>query len=650
MGNNNSTPMDSFEELMAKFCRNKCLLEPEYTFGTHQQDRRTPHELFVGEPQGGKSNVIALKAISLAILDRRDVVIVCRNCSHDPDQLKRSTFDELRKAFNAFAQTQGVRTQLKKQYRWPRILLTEDAATMQSLAEHREAPGNVGRIFVTIYERHHLDRVLDVVEGEDAAPFHLIVDEADKLAYGAGGPVGQQLEVLQDTARSVSFFTATAHEVMRDERFLCCALYALPRHADYKGFDHLNWVEIPHKKKNTRRDTSDASASPLERDPDLWRIVLARECDDDLLENGQPRIGLIKTETVQENQMKLADDIHAKMPDQFLTIVFNSKHIVVQCGSLTEAIVQALKDCKIKSKVKNGHSITISRTSIRDVLNAVRTLFEGDWSVIRPILIISDVVSQRGMHLRDGDYKWHLTFEVLRACKTTTVPSLMQDLRILGINKDDVPLTLYCDKELHQQLKTEFMFHREVVARAQARPNHVPLSQAVKEMPVDMRKMTDRAQLRGREKRLPVRLTAPLPDGSAADGGFSLADYGIAPPPPPVARPVTQDAAAAASGGATGVPDMNEAEFHHLTTKMFPKWARPDNRHKIAKFLQSIHFDQTFASLDDFKTYCRGFDITADHFMKPRGKWSFGMLFVVMPQGHVALHPRIRAPFEKDFC
>ncbi|NDE16023.1 hypothetical protein EBZ80_13940, partial [bacterium] len=499
-------------------------------------------------------------------------------------------------------------------------------------------------------------------DAEEALPFHLIVDEADKLAYGLDGPVKQQLEVLVDGASSVSFVTATAYEVMRDERFKCCDIYRLPRHPNYKGIEDLHWVEIPHKKKNARRDTSTTTGSPLERDPDLWHLVLERECDNDLFENGQPRIGLIKTESVIENQIKLANDIHVKMPDRFLTIVFNSSKIVIKCCELTTAIVHALKACKIKSKVKDGHSVCVTRSNIRDVLNAVRTRLFEDWSAIRPILIISDLVSQRGVHLRDSGYQWHLSFEVLRACKTTTVPALIQDLRILGIYADNVPLTLYCDKEVRDVLRLEIKALDEMTTRAKddvarERPD-MSIPEAITGMPLDVRKTTDRRQLRHGPARLPVRKVAPRPDGTSADGGFDLADYGIVSPPPPVARPVVAIARAvngdvvghAVDNAAAAVPPMDPAEFHHLTTKLFPKWARSDNDAAIARFFRSIRFDQTFRNMDEFKAYCQTFPVTVEHVMRPRGKWSFGQLFVIMRGGHVALHPQIRTQFERDFC
>jgi len=664
MGNEVSgNRLDDFQKLFGEYCALKCPLPPKsFTAESTGSDGNPPHQLFVGDVQGGKSNVMALKALYLAIVCKQDVVILCRNCVDDPHQLKQSTFDDHRKNFTQFAQERGVLSQLAGQYRWPRIVLAQDKAEMQTFktqdADHGPVENpSTGTIFLPISNTHHFDRLLDIFT-PGQRQMHMIVDEADKLAYGDDGPVARKMETLLDIASSVSFVTATAHNVMIDDRFKCCDIYHLPRHPNYKGFENLNWIPICKKPKNVRRDKDGTMATPLERDPDLWHIVLERESARNVFENGQPRIGLIKTERVIASQCKLADDIHDKMPEKFITIVYNSNHIVVNCPSLTLDTVRAFKACDIKCKADNRHNVVVSRVSIRKILHAIRTQLFLNWNAMRPILIISDLVAQRGVHLRDLEYEWHLSFEVLRTCKSTTVPTIIQELRILGIYRDNVPLTLYCDDELHRHLRVESMAHRELIERSAQlgrQRQDMSIRAAIASMSLDVRKTTERKQMRHGPARLPVRVTAPRSDKTSADGGFGIEDYGIIVTPPALLQSATRSLPPGADkddDNTDDVPPMDPKELERLTDPkkgMFKKWARVDNTTAIARFMREGLEPQRRYSRQELSVRCTEYgvqlsDITG---LRQSGEHRHSLAQIVCHVGKdkLMLHPELREAF-----
>ena len=659
---------DGFQELVLDFliktcplpalCREAVGLSPlSIGDAEEQRMRRQLFRLVVGDVQGGKSKVIAMLALYYAIVCGEDVCIVLRNCRQDEAQLREASFEEIRRQFSQFAERRGACLGLWKQYRWPDIFYTgrmmEMTTTLSRAARTAETPegqptrAKTGKILFCIAHKDHVHRAIDILV-RSKKPFHLIVDESDLIMYAQEGPVAERLDVLTDEAKTVTFVTATAHEVMKDERFLGCNILRLPRHPNYKSFDDLHWVEIAPKSKNVRRSTTAAvTPSPLEQDPDLWRIVLEREAEKPLYENQQPPIGLIKTESVKANQEMLAMDIHDKMPNKFLTVIFNSDRLQLCCPAETWALCRMFAADKVKFKLEGDSNIIIRSSNIRDVLLMLR---ENGWMI--PIVIISDFISKRGMNLRDAKHVWHLTFQVLRVCKSTIVPSIHQDLRILGIYNDNIPLTLYCDKELYNVARIEFKAHEELIERSvqmAAENPELTLPGAVTDMPMDARKTTKRKQLRHGAGRLPVQVVAPSINGGVADGGFEIDTYGIAPP----ARPASDKEETVSSITDSSVPPIDPREFHRLTNPvngMFKKWAKLDNATAIARFMRDLEPETRYRKAD-MLAICGHYHVQLTDIcdLRNAGKHRHGHIMTRTSNGSYMLHPSLRLAFQQHF-
>lgn len=627
--------------------------------------------LIKGDVQSGKSEVLAMIAIYLTIVRGENVVLVFRNINADYEQFA-SKMQKIFQDFKNFAEFDcDIADDNDDVFdRWPRLFFTN--SPLDEVQPRPVAGGRyvVGNFVMALMQQNHLDKacdaLLDEATGERLSPFNVLIDEVDQNLYSQGTICSQKLDALVDVASTITGVTATAWDVMADHRFSCSSTYILPRPPTYKSIEDLKIVYIRNKSKNVRTKNTDANiATPLQRDPDL-RSILAIYAES----KGFPSIrmkpmGLLKVESTKAGQIMLAADIHREFPNCFATLIYNSESISVYHPSIAQRIqrlVQSFPDDKWLNRLRpkisaNGH-VVFTRKSIRHVLQFFK---DHAWGF--RILIISDLICSRGLNIVSDDYQWHLTFEVLRISKTTRISNMMQDLRILGCFKDDMPLTLYCEKEVHHQLMVESKALNEMLVRAKnmASLNQaLPLSEAIERMDMDIRKTTSRKQLRT-GGRLSVNVVRPMnANGACADGGDAIEGYlsrthpaqriasngAVEDIPVAVATPIP--VASAATATEEEYPPMDPKELERLTQHSLKRWFHPSNQTGIAQLVQSIGFHDDYGTINDFKAECQKFGVTVTHVMTPYKKngWSFGQLFI-MSGTKVTLHPLIRDDFKR---
>jgi len=611
--------------------------------------------LMVGDVQAGKATASALYALFLAIVRREDVHVILRNCKVDMTQMDSSTFSRLKMEFLDFAVQRGVPFSVANKWdthRWPSISILHNGDKKKT--SDMRGQQRSGRILLSICHHTHLQSACDLFltgdSGNDRRKrFHLVVDEADMvLSAHPDRLMAKALDTLTDHADSVLAVTATSHDLMMDERFTCCSTFVLPRPPDYKSVEDMEWVNIRSRPKSARRPKH----GDVLLDADLLITLRAEADKGPYADNSQPAIGLIKTQSTDEGQNQLAKEIHDRLPQKFLTIVFNGKGVTLSCPAKQRQLAHILRQDQWKFKMGDDDTIHMNTDGIQRILSTLR---ENEWST--SIAIISDKVAGRGLNFACSKYKWHLSFLFLRVCKDTSVSNMMQDMRICGRYKDDIPLTLYCGEEEHKTLKVEFKAHNELVERARAYADgEASILDAIKKMRMDRRKTTKRKQLRYAGSRLPVQVVNPGPNGQVADGGWSIADYGITTPPPPVAVPVAQEVVV---HGDNDGPPMDSAEFRRLTTKRFPDWARVDNTSAIARFMKEGLEAEKHYTKADLSELCTQYSIQKiEDIDRPRRNrvatgstqaHSIGQIMEMMSSGHYRLHHQLRQAFANNF-
>lgn len=144
-----------------------------------------------------------------------------------------------------------------------------------------------------------------------------------------------------------------------------------------------------------------------------------------------PRICLVNVshciEPLEKAQKRIGED-HPELS----VIVYNSPGLVYQKGS------------------KRIFGEDIDCDDVSSFLQYLKTKDEhkGDTHII----ILSGYMAGRGISFVSEDYKWHLTDEYLVMSKSADEPELIQKVRLQGIYKDDIPLTLYTTSDVRKDL------------------------------------------------------------------------------------------------------------------------------------------------------------------------------------------------------
>lgn len=658
---------DKYEMALLEYLQTKTLLPTLIEtdgegFGPRRDDARQ-FVLIKGDVQSGKSEVLAMIAIYLTIIRGENVILIFRNINADYEQFA-SKMQKIFKDFKDFAEFECDIADDNDDIfdRWPRLLFTN--STLDAV-ERRVVGGRVvGNFVMTLMQQNHLDKACNALLNEGTGvPFNVLIDEVDQNLYSQGTICNQKLDALVDAASTITGVTATAWDVMDDRRFSCSHVYILPRPPTYKSIEDLKVVYIQKKPKNVRTKNTDAAITPLQQDPDL-RSILAIYAD----AKGFPSIrmkpmGLLKVESTKAGQIMLAQDIHREFPNCFATLIYNSESISVFHPSIAQRIqrlAQSFPDDKwlhrLRPKISaNGH-VSFTRKSIRHVLQ-----FFKDHAWGYRLLIISDLICSRGLNIVSDDYQWHLTFEVLRISKTTRISNMMQDLRILGCFNDDMPLTLYCEEDVHHQLIVESKAMNEMLVRAKAMAavhRALPLSDAMERMDLDIRKTTSRKQLRT-GGRLHVNVVRPLTaNGASADGGDAIDGY-LTRNHPAQQRiagnggvediPVATTTTVTSTGGEEYAP-MDPKELERLTHPekgMFRKWARVENTTAIARFMRDGLEPHRRYSKTEMQDLCALYGVNIHHLVGVRRGTAIHGQILTKHNGFYRLHPALQTAYHK---
>ena len=180
-----------------------------------------------------------------------------------------------------------------------------------------------------------------------------------------------------------------------------------------------------------------------------------------------PRICLVNLshciEPLEKAQLKIGMDY-----PELSVIVYNSPGLVFQKGS----------------KRIRGEDVNCCNVS-----SFLQYLKDGGEEHTH-IIIMSGYMAGRGISFVSEDYKWHLTDEYMVVSKTADEPELIQKVRLQGIYRDDIPLTLYTTEDAQKDL-LKASYRIEELSKA-CKDNLEESKKLLTEIPISKEKFTKR--------------------------------------------------------------------------------------------------------------------------------------------------------------
>lgn len=434
------TTMKNTNSLCMEFLKEKTRFSE--LFPENFLDKNTTF-LIKGPVQSGKSRLIY--ALTLFLSNRDDasnVLVILRNFRGDAEQYQRGWRNFLDEVAGDTIKTHY----LGKLSRKKSGELVGSEPLLQDLKANKSCK------MIALAHHDHLGNLLECLEKTDShqKPLTIIMDEVDQLMYTQGDALSGCLQRIRERAHFVFGMSATLYHPLYDPKsfFKTAHTFILTPPDHYKGILDIQYQEIGKVDKEKKKKRPDAF---LRWDPDLYRFLMDHR-QIKAFSDGHPWIGLIKTERFIKNQEALCQTIlsHPKLKDHFTVIVMNGNKV---------SIHPCPKEMEKKTK------------SIKTIQRMLQTLKECGGSQKNPrILILSHGLVGRGINVVSEDFGWHLTHMFYRPSPSTTVPMMIQSMRLCGIYKDNIPLTCFCERKVHDSLYRGHQLQEDIFKRLLNRP------------------------------------------------------------------------------------------------------------------------------------------------------------------------------------
>jgi hypothetical protein len=609
--------------------------------------------LLVGYVQSGKSRLMFAAALFLARVLRSNVLVVVRDFVGDADQFLYN-FSEFLENIRSLLLEDGhdLHTPDDVVRACYTGKLSRRNGRLQDPEDIRGAlmEGDRGAVLVALANKSQLRCVNDLFASLPGEPaLTVFIDEVDDTLYGDGERV-RALEAVCARAQHTIGVSATVFDPLHDQRFLGSRVWLLEPPADYKGVDRFRMNKI------RAMPAAAGNSTRLDRDPELLRVLDSlRTTTLHTAESQHPLIVLLKNERLIRDQMGLLRDIRGRYARDYAVIVHNGQ------SSLLYARIRPDRDGNIRlpschKKARNGRALSyrgrphedmtdvhvFKRAPIQDILQLLKK--QGGAARFPRIAIVSCDMIGRGINIVSRDFGWHLTHMFYRPSKTTTIPMMLQSMRLCGCYRDNLPLTLYAEEGVLREILTGHRLQEEVVERIRRAAPEKPEEPAVSllaEEAFHPKKMPKKSLFLPKTRRL--RRFAPR-ISAQEDKGWTLEKF---------QRPMAFVSAPAPRTAPTDAPAMDTRELNRLTNPtrgMFKKWASPTNQSAIARFMREGLDPNREYTKREMTALCREYKITLSHLLKkyePHG-WAFGRI-IVFENDIFRLNDILRESFLENF-
>lgn len=362
-----------------------------------------------GLVQSGKTEYMICLMIYMLTMNK-SVVLVLRNIDDDRVQFSKRFLEFKKKYSEKFSELNE-------------IYLVDNVLKASKLKREKESP----RIFVCLDNASNIKKVNEVLL-KTGERYVTIFDEADFVDSGKGMK-SKHYDVLKMRSSKIFWVSATIMDMLAKEDGICGDNVIFLSPSDRKNYKGILNNRIAMETLPSGKYVGEVHEDLFECNP--YFDTFLEEYKKKNVFGEHPRICLVNVshciEPLEKAQKRIAES-HTELS----VIVYNSPGLVYQKGS--KKILGEDIDCE-------------------DVSSFLQYLKDnGGINGDTHIIILSGYMAGRGISFVSEDYKWHLTDEYLVMSKSADEPELIQKVRLQGIYKDDIPLTLYTTQDVQKDL------------------------------------------------------------------------------------------------------------------------------------------------------------------------------------------------------
>lgn len=459
-----------------------------------------------GQVQSGKT-AFMICASMMVLLTGMDVVIVLRNSNSDLQQIY-SRLELFR---------QELSTRFSKSFKLTTSKKPKSSASPQ--------------IVLALANGISLEKVLGITTKD----YLLIVDEADHIDSGTQTRKSVVLPMLKDQAHCVIGVSATVMDLLGKEELFPKDLILLSPPDSYKGIPHI--LESAEYIPPGAVYSSKVDSKLEENDPYLleWVEELLQQPVRDLADGTpHPVIALVTICDTVNPCLAMVLKMAQHFGNRVRLVDHHADGIFIRQG-------------KMEDETKEPISVVLQEMK--------------DADPITPIVVFAGDIAGRGVSYVSRDYKWHLTHQRLIVSKSCPEPELMQKVRLCGVYKDDLPLTLISTIDIIADLRKAYFKQEELVGKVReaAESFQGKCKEFFKEVIFEKEKMVGRHTTKDPKARPELQLV-DFPVGwdyYKEHRDEELSEY-------------------------------PKKEFERLTGKMFPKWAKEEGSTNISRFMAEL--------------------------------------------------------------
>ena len=336
------------------------------------------------------------------------------------------------------------------------------------------------KIFVLLDNNSNIKKMNEILI-ENYIRYVTIFDEADYVDSGKGLK-SKQYNILKMRSSKIFWVSATIMDMLSKEEGISGEniIFLRPSDSDnYKGIinSRIGMKTIPDSKYVGEIDEDVFELNPY-FDTFLGEYKCKEVYSYEYSKNStsHPNICLVNLshciEPLEKAQIRIA-----RTHPELSVIVYNSTGLVFQKG-----------DTKIRGEnVMNSYG-----EKCKNVSRFLQYMKEnGGVKEYSHIIIMSGYMAGRGISFVSDDYQWHITDEYLVMSKTADEPELIQKVRLQGIYKDNIPLTLYTTEDVQKDL-LKACFRMEELSKACKDGRDSECKKLLAEIPVMKDKFTKR--------------------------------------------------------------------------------------------------------------------------------------------------------------
>ena len=291
------------------------------------------------------------------------------------------------------------------------------------LKREKESP----RIFVCLDNASNIKKVNEVLL-KSKERYVTIFDEADFVDSGKGIK-SKHYDVLKMRSSKIFWVSATIMDMLAKEDGISGDNVIFLSPSDRKNYKGILNNRIAMETLPSGKYVGEVHEDLFECNP--YFDTFLEDYKKKNVFGEHPRICLVNVshciEPLEKAQKRIAES-HPELS----VIVYNSPGLVYQKGS------------------KKILGEDIDRENVSSFLQYLKN--NGGVKKNSHIIILSGYMAGRGISFVSEDYKWHLTDEYLVMSKSADEPELIQKVRLQGIYKDNIPLTLYTTDDVQKDL------------------------------------------------------------------------------------------------------------------------------------------------------------------------------------------------------